>query len=211
MSSTLKIDRIDPKKPYIALTFDDGPSKYTSRILDILEQYPGRASFFVQGNKVAENESIIRRAMYMNCEVICHSWDHPDMTKISGRAIKKQLIDTITAIARVTNTASLMFRPPYGYINEKVEKIAAKLGLTIILWSVDPRDWDTQNAAEVYDYIKWNVKDKDIVLCHDVHKSTLEAMIYLIPELLEEGCQLVTVSELLQHKYGELIPGKVYT
>ena len=206
----LEINRLDPKKPIVALTFDDGPSKYTTHILNLLEQYEGRVTFFVEGSKIAGNETKITRAHNMRNEIICHSWNHLDMTKLSGRAIKKQLIDTITAIARITQGASLMFRPPYGYLNKKVEKIAQKLGLAIILWSVDPRDWESKNAKSVYDHIMKNVKDGDIILCHDVHKSTAIAMTRLIPVLIEQGYQLVTVSELLHHKYGEIEPGRVY-
>jgi len=206
----LEINRLDPKKPVVALTFDDGPSIFTTHILNTLQQYEGRVTFFVEGNKIAGNETKIARAHNMRNEIICHSWDHLDMTKLSGRAIKKQLIDTITAIARITQTASLMFRPPYGYINKKVEKIAQKLGLAIILWSVDPRDWESPNAEAVYNHIMTEVKDGDIILCHDVHKSTAEAMTRVIPELLEKGYQLVTVSELLLHKNGSIEPGKIY-
>ncbi|MCL2820708.1 MAG: polysaccharide deacetylase family protein [Oscillospiraceae bacterium] len=210
MLGDYKTPKINPKKPIVALTFDDGPSEYTTRLLDILQQCEGRVSFFVMGNKLEENKSKIHRALNMECEIICHTWDHPDLTKTSGRKIKKQLIDTITEIARITQKVSLMFRPPYGYFNEKVEKIAAKLGLAIILWSIDPRDWESQDAESVYNYIMKDIEDGDIVLCHDVHKSTIEAMERLIPVLTEQGYQLVTVSELLLHKYGKIEPGKVY-
>jgi len=206
----LEINRLDPKKPAVALTFDDGPSIYTTHILNLLEQHEGRVTFFVEGNKIAGNEPKIARAFNMRNEIICHSWDHLDMTKLTGRAIKKQLIDTITEIARITQDVSLMFRPPYGYINKKVEKIAQKLGLAIILWSVDPRDWESKDAKSVYDHIMKNVKDGDIILCHDVHESTAMAMTRLIPVLIEQGFQLVTVSELLLHKYGKIEPGRVY-
>jgi len=205
-----KTPKINPKKPIVALTFDDGPSEHTTKILNTLQQYEGRVSFFVLGCKVAENESKINRAVHMGNEIICHSWNHPDFTKLSAGKIKKQLISTIIEIAKITNDASLMFRPPYGYINKKVEKTANNLGLATILWSVDPRDWESQNAEEVYNYIMKYVKDGDIVLCHDVHESTAEAMSRLIPDLVEQGYQLVTVSELLIQKYGKIEPGKLY-
>ena len=205
-----KTPKINPKKPIVALTFDDGPSECTTKILNTLQQYEGRVSFFVLGKEAAENESKINRALNMGCEIICHSWDHPDFTKISSGKIKKQIINTIIEIAKITNGASLMFRPPYGYINKKVEKVALKLGLAIILWSLDPRDWESRDAEAVYNHIMKNIKDGDIVLCHDVHDSTAQAMNRLIPELTEQGYQLVTVSELLIHKYGEIEPGRIY-
>jgi len=211
MSTTNNANNIDSTKPFVALTFDDGPSEFTTQILDTLHRYGGRVSFFVTGNKVNEHKGKILRATAMDCEIICHSWDHTDMTKLSSRKIKKQIYETIAAIATITGKVSLMFRPPYGNLNEKVEKVARKLGIAIVNWSVDPKDWETQNAEETYTYIIENMKSGDIVLCHDVYEATAVAMSRLIPRLLAEGWQLVTVSELLHHKHGELEPGKLYT
>jgi len=210
MSTTNSKSNIDSTKSFVALTFDDGPSEYTTQILDTLHRYGGRVTFFVTGNKVNEHKGKILRAAAMDCEIICHAWDHTDLTKLSGRKIKKQLYDTIAAIATLTGKVSLMFRPPYGNINEKVEKVAKKLGLAIVNWSVDPKDWETQSAEETYNYIIENMKSGDIVLCHDVYEATATVMSRLIPRLLAEGWQLVTVLELLHHKHGELEPGKLY-
>ena len=210
MPTTQLTKTIDPNRPVIALTFDDGPSIYTSHILNTLQQHGGRVTFFVTGSKVEEHKYKILRATHMECEIICHAWDHPDLTKLSKRAIQKQLFDTIAAIAKVTRNVSLMFRPPYGYINDNVEKVAKKLGLAMIKWSIDPRDWESQNADALYAYICENIRNGDIVLCHDVYDSTAEAMNRLIPDLVAYGCQLVTVSELLLHKYGAIEPGRLY-
>ena len=200
----------DPSKPIVALTFDDGPSEYTSRILDTLQKHGGRVSFFVDGIRIAEHKSKVIRAHLMDCEVLCHAWDHPDLTTLSPDEIKTQLTDTINAIEAVTGKVTKMFRPPYGYINETVTKVAKEMGLALINWSVDPNDWDTSDVDKILDYIMSNVKDGDIVLCHDVYDSTAKAMDILIPELIEQGCQLVTVSELLQYKYGDLEAGVLY-
>ena len=202
--------KIDPTKPVVALTFDDGPSEHTSQILNTLQKYGGRVSFFVLGSKIAENKSRILRALHMENEIICHSWDHPDLTKLSGRAIKKQLFDTIAEIARITGKVSLMFRPPYGYTNSKVEKVARKLGLAVVNWSVDPKDWEIHDAGVIYSSIINEIKSGDIVLCHDTYDSTAEAMSRVIPDLIEKGYQLVTVSELLMYKYGTIEPGRLY-
>jgi len=206
----VRINKIDPDKPFVALTFDDGPSEHTTHILDTLHQYGARASFFVSGKNVSEHEGKILRASHMGCEVISHSWDHINMTTLSSRAIKKQLFESVAAIAKVTGKVSLMFRPPYGSINKRVEKVALKLGLAIVNWSLDPNDWDTKDADAIYTYIANNVKNGDIILCHDVYDSTAEAMSRLIPELVERECQLVTVSELLLHVHKEIEPGKLY-
>jgi len=162
------------------------------------------------GNKVEEHKSKILRAVHMECEIICHAWDHTDLTKLSKRAITKQLYDTIAAIAKVTGKVSLMYRPPYGNIDNKVIKVSRKLGLAIVNWSVDPKDWHTKDAGEVYNAIMNEVKGGDIVLCHDVHEHTATAMSKLIPDLIAKGYQLVTVSELMTHKYGTITPGRLY-
>ena len=210
MLITGKPRKINLHKPIVALTFDDGPTEYTSRILDTLQQHDARVSFFVMGNKVEEHKTKILRALNMDCEIICHSWDHLDLTKLSSRAIQKQLFNTIAAIAKTTQKVSLMFRPPYGYTNKKVEKVAQKLGLAIIKWSVDPNDWRIHDAATVYSSIMEEVRNGDIILCHDTSSSTAEAMSHVIPDLIAYGCQFVTVSELLLLKYGKIEPGRIY-
>jgi peptidoglycan/xylan/chitin deacetylase (PgdA/CDA1 family) len=146
----------------------------------------------------------------MGCEVICHAWYHIDMTKLPATAITKQLFDTIAAIVTVTGNVSLLFRPPYGSVNRRMKRVSKKLGLAMVNWSVDPKDWEDRNADNVYKKIMREIKDGDIVLCHDLYDSTAKAMSRLIPELTKRGYQLVTVSELLLHKYGEIEPGKLY-
>jgi len=194
----------------IALTFDDGPSVYTTRILNTLQQNEGRLTFFVMGSLVEENKGKIYRATQMGCEIICHAWEHNDLTKLSKRAIKKQLYNTIAAIASVTGSVTEMFRPPYGYYDEKVEKVARKLGLSMVNWSVDPKDWECHDADMIYSSIMNEVKEGDIILCHDVYDSTAKAMSRVIPDLIAQGYELVTVSELLISKYGEIEPGRMY-
>ena len=210
MPTTKQPNNIDPKKPVVALTFDDGPSIHTTRILDTLQKYEARATFFVMGKKVTENKGKILRVQHMECEIVCHAWDHTDLTTLSGRAIKKQLFDTIAAIATVTGTASLIYRPPYGNINKKVKKVSRNLGLAMVNWSLNAKDMETKDADAIYNNIESNLKNEDIILCHDILEPTAEAMTRIIPDLVEQGCQLVTVTELLHHKYGEIKPGKLY-
>ena len=205
-----KTPKFDPKRPTVALTFDDGPTTHTTPILDTLQQCGGRVSFFVQGNKIKENRGKILRAFNMECDIICHGWDHSDLTKLRKRAIKKQLVDTITEIARITGTASLMFRPPYGFINQNVVKVAQYLGIAIVNWSLDTCDWEVKDANIVHALIMSKVKDGDIILCHDDYESTATAMTRVIPELIASGYQLITVTEMLNHKYGSINPGTIY-
>jgi len=200
-------------KPIVALTFDDGPGEQTTRILDTLQQHGGKVSFFVMGNKVEEHKSKIYRASQMECEIICHAWDHSDFTKLTKRVIKKQIINTVTAIAKITGNVSLTFRPPYGRVNENVTKTAKKLGMGIVAWSLNTEDWDIQNitADAIYNKVINNITDGDIILCHDTGEATGTAMNRLIPELISRNYRLVTVTELLTKKYGKIEPGKLYS
>lgn len=194
----------------IALTFDDGPSSATTRILNTLQQNEGRVTFFVMGSKVEEQKGKIFRAAQMGCEVLCHAWDHQRLTNMHKNVVKKQLYSTVEAIATVTGTAAPLFRPPYGEYDEKLGKITKKLGLSMINWSLDTRDWDHKDSEIVYSTIMNKAKDGDVVLCHDVYDSTAEAMSRVIPELISRGFELVPVTELIRERFGELIPGKMY-
>lgn len=194
----------------IALTFDDGPGNCTTRILNILQRNEGHLSFFVMGGGVEEHKGKIYRMSQMGCDVLCHAWNHTDFTTLKKRAIKRQLLSTFEAIAGITGNVFPIFRPPYGYYDENVEKVARKLGLSMICWSLDSRDWECKDADTIYSNIMENAKDGDVVLCHDVYDSTVEAMSRVIPELIGRGFELVTVSQLLREKYGEFEPGRMY-
>ena len=194
----------------IALTFDDGPSDQTTRILNTLQQNEGRLTFFVLGNKVEEHKGKIYRASQMGCEIICHSWDHTHFATLSRWGVKKQLYNTVEAIAKVTGNVSLLFRPPYGEYDEKTARVARKLGLSMVNWTIDPKDWECRDEDTVYSVIMNEAKNGSIVLCHDVYESTAKAMSRVIPDLIARGFELVTVSEILREKFNELVPGKMY-
>lgn len=194
----------------IALSFDDGPSEHTTRILNTLQLNEGRLSFFVMGSKVEEHKGKIFRASQMDCEIICHAWEHKHFVELSAKEVKKQLLKTKAAIEGITGSVPPYFRPPYGEYNEKVAKVARKLGFSMVNWSLDTADWDHKDAERVYTTIMNEAKDGDLVLCHDVYGSTAEAMSRVIPELIARGFELVTVSEILREKYGQLVPGEMY-
>jgi len=191
----------------VALTFDDGPSHHTDRILDTLYRHNSQATFFVLGNRVSGNSITLRKAVSQGNEIAGHSWDHKLMTRQSESQIRHELQSTNDAIENVLGIRPMMFRPPFGAYNNRVRRVAQDEGFAIINWSLDPQDWRSRNANAVYNAIMNNVTDGSIILLHDIHASTATAMEMVIPELIRRGYTLVTVSELL----GELEPGVVYT
>jgi peptidoglycan/xylan/chitin deacetylase (PgdA/CDA1 family) len=206
------IEDIPPRQPSgdgqaIALTFDDGPSQYTERILDILKANNSRATFAVLGNRVGSYEQTVQRIIREGSEIMGHSWEHKQLTNLSAEQIKIDLQNTNDAIFRATGIRPIMFRPPYGAYNQTLKDVSKEMGLALINWSVDPEDWKSRNADSVYNAIMSHTHGGSIILCHDIYPSTVEAMERVIPELIARGYRLVTVSELL----GTPQAGSVYT
>lgn len=200
---------VDKDKPMIALTFDDGAAKSTITILDLLEEYGGRATFFVVGNRVKGNADILKRAASLNCEIANHTWSHKQLTTLSEQQIRDELTKTSDAIKEYVGVDCVLLRPPYGSVNKNVKEVAISLNMPIALWCVDTLDWKTKNAQSTYDTIMKEAKDGDIILCHDLQPSTAEAMKKAIPELSKKF-QLVTVSELLTNSKDGMKAGSVY-
>jgi len=195
----------------LALTFDDGPSQYTPEILDLLEQYGGRATFFVVGNRIEDHREIIGRASRLGCEILGHSWNHRYLTRLSEEDIATQLLETLSAIESVTGIAARMFRPTYGAVNDMLRSVSAELGFAMIYWSVDPQDWRTRDAESTYSSIMLKAGNGSVIICHDVYPETVMAMADVIPDLISSGYQLVTVSELMYYVYGTLEAGRIYS
>ncbi|MDR1532791.1 MAG: polysaccharide deacetylase family protein [Clostridiales bacterium] len=203
-------DTFDPNRPAVALTFDDGPSRFTPRILDLLEEYGGTATFCVIGNRVKGFSDVVQRAVAQGSEVIGHSWDHKQLTNLSGESIESELVSTYDAILETAGTDLKLYRAPYGAINANVTAVSRKLGFSLVGWSVDTRDWKTRNADAVHKAIMSNKLDGQIILCHDVYESTVKAMERVIPELAAQGYQMMTVSKLLALSGAPLEAGTVY-
>jgi len=203
--------RIDPSRPMIALTYDDGPGGLTDEVLDILEQYDVIATFFVIGRQVERFRETVLRASNMGCEIANHTWSHSSLEQLSSDRIRTQLLETSTAIENVTGAPPLHMRPPYGRINTDVEDVTRELGLPIVFWSVDPSDYLSGRSPErIYNEVMDNVQDRDIILLHDIHERTIEATKSLIPSLINRGFQFVTVSELMQYSGISLQSGESY-
>lgn len=200
----------DPAKPMVALTFDDGPGAATDQILDLLEEYGGRATFFVVGYLLDSSPETLRRMAEQGSELASHTWDHKSLTKMTAQELQADFQKVSDKIFEIAGVRPSFIRPPYGDFNSRVKAAAADCGAPLLLWSIDPNDWQTRNAETTYQRIMKDVKDGSIILCHDSHKATGEAMEKVIPELIEQGYQLVTVSELFTSAGKELHSGETY-
>jgi peptidoglycan/xylan/chitin deacetylase (PgdA/CDA1 family) len=201
---------IDPDKPMVALTFDDGPSAHTDRLLDIFARCGGKGTFFVLGNLIDSRKNTLKRIVHEDHEIGNHSWSHRQFTNLSEKEITDQIMMTRAKIYDVTGVDTLIVRPPYGALNDTVKAVGANVGVYFVNWSVDTLDWKSKNAVAVRKEIMNNISDGAIILCHDLHKTTVDAMETVIPELVEMGYQLVTVSELMKFSQKTLEAGKVF-
>lgn len=184
------------KRPRVALTFDDGPSGYTSQILRILRENGARASFCVIGNRVSEYSRTIETAIGQGCEIISHTYSHENLKKLDDADVQYQLQMANSLIEQVAGQQPRYLRPPYGAVDDRVMWIAQENGLMVVKWTIDTRDWEHRDADKTYEAIMRDVKDGSIVLCHDLYQPTAEAMERVIPDLIAMGYELVTVSEL---------------
>ena len=206
----LPASEINPEKPMVALTFDDGPSKHTERLLDTFATYGGKGTFFVVGNLLDGRAQTIKRMASEGHEIAGHSWNHRQLTKLSVGELTDQIMTTRAKICEITGIDSTLIRPPYGSYNSETKSVCANLGIIMANWSLDTLDWKYKDANRIHNTIMKEVKAGDIILCHDLHGTTVDAMERVIPDLIEQGYQLVTVSELLAYSDKEIIAGGVY-
>lgn len=196
---------IDPTKPMIALTFDDGPGPHTDQLLDILKKYNVHATFFVQGVMFHKDRiPFMKRAVEEGNEIGIHTWDHKKLTELSEAEAREEILSVREYLEENIGYTPRLMRPPYGSYNDTVQKVCREEGLIIVRWCVDSEDWKTKDPDKTYDAIMSTVKDGVIILCHDIHDETIAAMDRTIGALVEKGYQLVTVSEML--RYSEKIP-----
>lgn len=198
----------NPNAKYIALTFDDGPDgKVTGKILDTLQKYDAKATFFVIGRQVKKDASAVKRAVSLGCEIGNHTWEHRNLTKSSSKETKRTLQRTITAVKKYAGYDIRLVRPTYGEVNKRVKN---NVNAPMIAWYVDTEDWKTGNSKKIQKEIYGKVKDGDIILMHDIYPATADAVKKIIPYLKKQGYELVTVSELMERKAIKLKKGTVY-
>jgi peptidoglycan/xylan/chitin deacetylase (PgdA/CDA1 family) len=191
----------------IALTFDDGPSPYTDRLLQVLKDNDAKATFFEIGNKVAANPAGAKRVVDAGMELGQHTWEHPNMTTIPPEDIAAQFSKASDAIEAATGQRPVLVRTAGGLINDQVLAEAGKQGLADINWDVIPFDWanDANTAATRY-MLMTQIKPGVVVLFHDTYSSTVDLVSQFIPVLKSNGYHLVTVTQML----GPRAPGSTY-
>ena len=186
-------------QPYVAMTFDDGPSPETTpRLLDMLKQRNIKATFFLIGENAAANPDLVRRILAEGHELGNHTWTHPQLSKLSDDRVTAEISKTQEAIKAASGYTPTLLRPPYGAITSRQrEWIANRFGLNIILWSVDPFDWKRPGSSVITQRILSQARPGAIILSHDIHKQTVDAMPATLDGLIGKGYKFVTVTQLI--------------
>ena len=200
-------DLIIQEKPMVALTFDDGPNHNTGKILEILERYGVKATFFILGSNIKGNESLIKRMDSLGMELGNHMYSHRLLTKMEDDDILEEVKKVDDSIFDIVGKYPTLIRPSYGTYNKRIQTI---LDRPIIIWSVDTLDWKYHNSKKIFNRVIKGVKDGSIILMHDIYNATANSLEFIIPDLLEKGYQFVTVSELFYYKNISVEKGKVY-
>ena len=179
----------------VALTFDDGPGPDTGRLLDLLKAQNVPATFFVLGDQAVKRPALVNREYAEGNEVGNHTWDHKDLSKLPAAGIEDEITRGADAIAAAGIPRPTLVRPPYGAVNDTVRAVG---GYPFIMWRVDPDDWKYPDPARIADQIVGHVKPGRIVISHDTHKTTVDAMPAVIQRLRQQGYTFVTVSTLMK-------------
>ena len=187
------------EKKLLVLTFDDGPSKYTTELLDFLESTNTPATFFLLGEQAEKYPDIVLQESLNNL-VCIHSYTHKFFTKISKEEVLEQVNKTSNIIQDITSITQKYIRVPYGILNDNVKETLKEVNLENVLWTVDSLDWKFKNKEQVVEYIKQNTTGNDIILMHDILQSSIDAAKEIITYYNEQGYEFVTIDEFLKIK-----------
>lgn len=199
-------------RPLVALTFDDGPGPYTERLLDILKEQGVKATFFMLGNRISRYPDLVKRMEAEGHTLGNHSYDHAYLSGKSSATVSANLENCNKQIRNLVGHNAAVVRFPYGAADQTAKNAAAAVDMPVIYWSVDTLDWKYRNVDSILNisFGKSGIRDGSIVLMHDIHKSTVDAMPEMIKRLKAQNYQFVTVPELLTLRRGGMVPGKVY-
>ena len=205
----IKNRNIDSSKPMVALTFDDGPNgTATPKILDTLERYNVVATFFDLGTCMEKYPNITKREEQIGCEVGTHTYSHQNLNKLSAEEIQNDISNASMVYEKTLGHKLYLVRPPYGNANSTVRR---NLKYPLIGWDIDSLDWKFRNKDKILSKInEISNYDGRIILMHSIYDATAEAVEELVPQLLEKGYQLVTVSEMAKYKGIILDTSTVY-
>lgn len=202
------IRALDPTKPMIALTYDDGPqTSVGNRIMNVMNQYGGKCTFFMVGDRVPSHAAEVQRMANEGFEVANHTQNHKYLNKLGAAEIRSQVEACNNTIQSICGVRPTIMRLPGGNKNSTV---IANVNMPIILWSIDTLDWKTRNAQSTINSILGKAKDGDVVLMHELYTATADATEALVPALVSQGFQLVTVSELAYYKGVPMNAGQIY-
>lgn len=194
-------------KKSVALTFDDGPSSFTGRLLDCLEKNNAKATFFMTGSEIASFPEEVKRMSKLGCELGNHTYDHKDLTTLSQEEVNSEIDSVNQQLTDLTGHSASVIRPPYGAVNDM---ILVSVNVPVILWSIDTLDWKTKDVQATVQAVMDNVQDGSIILMHDIFSTSVDAAEILIPQLINNGYNLVTVSELARLHNTNMVPGTTY-
>ena len=180
----------------IALTFDDGPGPYTEKLLDILDKYDAKATFFLIGSKVSGQASVVRNIQARGHQLGNHSWSHPELPKLSVDQIAGEIDRTNEAIRQATGVKPSILRPPYGAVNGVVLEQLRLRNMSSILWSVDTRDWADRNSQIVCSRAVAGARPGAVILMHDIHQTSVNAVPCILSSLKQQGYSFVTIQRL---------------
>jgi peptidoglycan-N-acetylglucosamine deacetylase len=199
---------LDATKPTVALTFDDGPSKYTREVVNILSQNKANATFFILANKLDESNSLdLKYLLKMGNEIGTHTYSHKILTRLSKSKIDSEINNSKQTINEYLNYDVKLLRPPYGISNNYIRN---NFNMSIILWNIDTLDWQSRSAKKVYDHIINHLHDGDIILMHETYASSVAALKMVLPALYQKGYQVTTVSNLAKLKGINLESNTIY-
>lgn len=213
-NGTVRADNIrelDPDKPMIALTFDDGPHyQNTVHLLEILEQYNAKSTFFVLGDRshfTESNKKTVTQVAEAGHEIASHTYSHKDLKTLSKEALIDEIVKARENLYALTGEYPTYVRPPYGGYNDLVKEYVYA---PMINWDLDSKDWSFRDVDQIVEHVLKEVEDDNIILMHDIHWFTVDSVERLLPELAARGYQFVTVSELFYYNDVEAVNGKVY-
>ena len=185
----------------VAITFDDGPNpKLTPQILAELEKRKIHSTFFLIGRNVKTWPALAKAIVEQGHEVANHTFTHPTLSKLSDAAVADELRRGQDTLHAATGVVPNLFRPPYGAFRRAQAALAVAEKLDILMWSVDPRDWARPGVEKIQGIVKAETKPGGIVLLHELHAQTLDALPGVLDDLQARGFQLVTISEVLGRK-----------